>query len=166
VALLARLEFIGLDVGDRWQDVADYIARRGPEHVEPFLDAHYLLGLGRAGRDAAATGLLQSLRDHVAAMPDHLNGRIWRDVGLPLAEGVVAYGRGDWREVFEKLPAALQGLQQIGGSHAQRDLFWQLWLQAGVKSGEIAAVKPHFERRLRERPTVAKHRRELASVTR
>lgn len=165
VALLARLEFIGLDVGDRWQDVADYIARRGPEHVEPFLDAHYLLGLGRAGRDAAATTLLASLRDHVAALPDHLNGRIWRATGLPLAEGVAAYGRGDWRQVFEKLPTALEGLQQIGGSHAQRDLFWQLWLQAGIKSGEIAAVKPHFERRLRERPSVAKHRRELASVT-
>ena len=164
VALLARLEFAGLDVGERWQDVADYIERRGPEHVEPFLDAHYLLGLSRAGRDAAAQRLLASLRDHIDSQPEQLTTRIWRQVGLPLAEGMAAYGRGDWRQVYEKLPPALQGLQQVGGSHAQRDLFWQLWLQAGAKAGEKAAIKPHLERRLHERPGVPKHRRELSAL--
>lgn len=164
VALLARLEFAGLDVGARWQDVADYVEKRGPEHVEPFLDAHYLLALTRAGRDTAATRLLGSLRDFVASQPEQLTTYIWRDVGLPLAECVAAYGRGNWREVYEKLPAALEGLQQIGGSHAQRDLFWQLWLQAGAKAGEKAAIKPHLEQRLQARPDVAKHRRELAAL--
>lgn len=165
VSLLARLEFADLDVGTRWQDVADYIEQRGPEHVEPFLDAHYLLGMTRAGRDAAATTLLASLRDHVARQNDRrLTGRIWRDVGLPLAEGVAAYGKGDWRAAYAHLKPALDGLQQIGGSHAQRDLFWQLWLRAGAKAGEIAMVKPYFERRAAERPGVAKHRRELAKL--
>jgi hypothetical protein len=164
VALLARLEFAGLNVGDRWQDVADYVERRGPEHVEPFLDAHYLLALSRAGRDAAAQELLRSLRDYVASRPEQLMTRIWRLVGLPLAEGVAAYGRGDWRQVYEKLPVALKGLQQVGGSHAQRDLFWQLWLQAAARAGEKAAIKPHLEQRLRDRPTVAKHRRELDAL--
>lgn len=164
VALLARLEFAQLDVGARWQDVADYVDRRGPEHVEPFLDAHYLLALTRAGRVASADRLLASLRDHAASLPDHLNGRIWREVGLPLAEGVAAYGRSEWQRAFTRLRPALDGLQQIGGSHAQRDLFWQLWLQAGARAGETAAVKPYFERRLAERPNVPKHRRELAAL--
>lgn len=164
VALLARLEFTGLDVGNRWQDVADYIEKRGPEHVEPFLDAHYLLALSRAGRDAAAKELLRSLRNYVASQPEQLTAHIWRVVGLPLAEGVEAYGRGEWRQVYEKLPRALDGLQLIGGSHAQRDLFWQLWLQAGAKAGEKAAIKPHLERRLQDRPNVAKHRRELTAL--
>lgn len=165
VALLARLEFAGLDAGNRWHDVADYIEKRGPEHVEPFLDAHYLLGLTRAGRDAAAADMLASLRDHVARLDSaRLMGRIWRDVGLPLAEGVAAYGKGDWRAAFAQMKPALDGLQQIGGSHAQRDLFWQLWLRAGARAGEIATVKPYFERRAAERPGVAKHRRELAQL--
>jgi hypothetical protein len=165
VALLARLEFAGLNVGARWQDVADYIEKRGPEHVEPFLDAHYLLGLSRAGRDAAVNRLLDSLRNHVASQAEQtLMGRIWRKVGLSLAEGVAAYGRGDWNTVFKKLPPALEGLQQIGGSHAQRDLFWQLWLQAGAKAGARDAIKPHLERRIRERPTVQKHRREMTAL--
>lgn len=164
VALLARLEFAGVDVGERWQDVADYIEKRGPEHVEPFLDAHYLLGLSRAGRDAAVNRLLSSLRNHVASQTEQLMGRIWREVGMSLAEGVTAYGRGEWRGVYEKLPAALAKLQQIGGSHAQRDLFWQIWLQAGARAGERDAIKPHLERRISERPTVEKHRRELSAL--
>lgn len=164
VALLARLEFAGLDVGNRWQDVAAHIAARGAEHVEPFLDAHYLLGLTRAGRDAAADALLASLRDHVTRQPDRLAGRIWRAVGLPLAEGVAAYGRGDWNAAFAHLGPALAGLQQVGGSHAQRDLFWQLWLQAGRRAGAHDAVRPHLQRRMAERPDVARHRRELAAL--
>lgn len=164
VALLARLELAGLDVGTRWEDVADYVEKRGPEHVEPFLDAHYLLALTRAGRSQTAGALLDSLRHHAASLPDHLNGRIWRMTGVPLAEGVAAYGGGEWGQAFSRMRPALDGLQQIGGSHAQRDLFWQLWLQAGRQAGETAAVKPYFERRLAERPNVPKHRRELASL--
>jgi tetratricopeptide (TPR) repeat protein len=164
VALLARLELSGLDVGDRWQDVADYIERRGPEHVEPFLDAHYLLGLTRAGRTTAAHTLLASLRDHVARQPERMTGRIWRSVGLPLGEGVAAYGAGDWKTAFSALRLALDGLHQIGGSHAQRDLFWQLWLHAGAKLGEIDVVWPYFEQRIEARPGVAKLRRELAAL--
>jgi hypothetical protein len=164
VALLARLEFAGIVAGYRWQDLAGHIAARGPEHVEPFLDAHYLLGLTRAGRIAEADALLASLRDHVAGQPDRLNGRIWQQVGLTLAEGVAAYGRGDWTAAFARLGPALDGLQRIGGSHAQRDLFWQLWLQAGSRAGAAAAIRPHLERRAAERPTVAKHRRELVAL--
>lgn len=165
VALLARLDFAGLDVGARWQDVGGFIARRGPEHVEPFLDAHYLLGLTRAGLETAAADLLASLRDHVARQPDMAAGRIWRNTGLPLAEGVAAYGRGDWAIAFERLGTALPGLQQIGGSHAQRDLFVQLWLRAGARAGEHAVIRPYLQRRAAERPGVAKHRRELDSLS-
>ncbi len=50
VSLLARLELAGVDVGDRWQDVAAYLASRLHDHVLPFLDMQYLYGLARAGR--------------------------------------------------------------------------------------------------------------------
>ena len=40
----------GHSVGDRWQDVAGYLAPRTGDLVLPFLDLQYLLGLARAGR--------------------------------------------------------------------------------------------------------------------
>jgi hypothetical protein len=36
-SLLARMEFAGIDVGDRWADVADHVAKRGVDTVSPFL---------------------------------------------------------------------------------------------------------------------------------
>ncbi|MGA8392830.1 MAG: tetratricopeptide repeat protein, partial [Burkholderiaceae bacterium] len=53
VSLLARLEIAGVNVGERWQDVADHLAPRLDDHVQPFLDLQYLYGLARAGRTEA-----------------------------------------------------------------------------------------------------------------
>lgn len=53
VSLLARLELAGVDVGDRWDDVAAHLLQRQADHVLPFLDLQYLYGLARAGRPEA-----------------------------------------------------------------------------------------------------------------
>ncbi len=42
VSLLARLELAGVDVGDRWDDVAGYLASRLEDHAMPFLDVQYI----------------------------------------------------------------------------------------------------------------------------
>ena len=63
VSLLARLELAGVDVGDRWQDVASHLAARLHDHVLPFLDVQYLYGLARAGRPEA-DALLRQHRGH------------------------------------------------------------------------------------------------------
>ncbi len=55
VSLLARLELAGVAVGDRWRDVANYLAHRLDDHVLPFLDMQYLYGLARADRPEADT---------------------------------------------------------------------------------------------------------------
>ena len=53
VSLLARLEIAGIDIGRRWQDLADYLAARAEDTVQPFLTLQYLYGLARAGRPEA-----------------------------------------------------------------------------------------------------------------
>ena len=57
-SLLWRLELHGLDVGGRWADVAAHVEGRTDEHVQPFLDLHYLMALARGGRDDRAAALL------------------------------------------------------------------------------------------------------------
>ena len=66
VSLLARLELAGVDVGDRWRDVASYLAARTHDFVNPFLTLQYLYGLARAGRNEAET-LMENLRGHVTS---------------------------------------------------------------------------------------------------
>jgi len=62
VSLLARLELAGVDVGPRWQDVADHLARRGVDLVLPFWTCSTSTGLARAGRPQADTLLASSKR--------------------------------------------------------------------------------------------------------
>ena len=55
ISLLARLELAGVDVGNRWQDLGNYLASRVQDQVLPFLDMQYLYGLARAQRAEADT---------------------------------------------------------------------------------------------------------------
>ncbi|MBP7669615.1 MAG: tetratricopeptide repeat protein [Ferrovibrio sp.] len=160
VALLARLEFVGLDAGGRWQDLAQYLEPRLHEHVDPFLDLHYLLGLARAGYDASAQELLTSMAEysHVAGDP------VWHSVALPLGRGILAYGRQQWDEAFRQLRLGLEGIAGIGGSHAQRDLFHWLMLEAGWRAGRGPEIRPLLQLRVAARPGIARHRRELARI--
>ena len=49
VSLLSRLELRGVDVGDRWTDVAAHVLPRIHDRQNAFLDLHYLYALARAG---------------------------------------------------------------------------------------------------------------------
>jgi hypothetical protein len=121
VSLLARLELAGIDVGERWHDVANYLAPRLHDHVLPFLDVQYLYGLARAGRPEAQT-LMRNIEAHAARAPAHSRA-VWQGVAVPTAHGLLAHATGDWSAAARQLALALPNLEQIGGSHAQRDLF-------------------------------------------
>ena len=141
VSLLARLELSGVDVGPRWADVADHLALRLADHVLPFLDLQYLYGLARAGRTEAAHALLRNITTHAATRTDAHERTVWQQVCVPAAQGLLAHAQGDWATAVEKLGVALPRLVEIGGSHAQRDLFHQIWLDALQRNGQWASVQ-------------------------
>ena len=124
VSLLARLELAGIDVGDRWDDLATRIAARGADVEQPFLALHYLYGLTRAGRPEAATQLA-AVRRQTQVAPLFSRGA-WAEVALPAAEGIVAFLGGRPDDAVRALTMAAPELHRIGGSHAQRDLFDQI----------------------------------------
>jgi tetratricopeptide (TPR) repeat protein len=114
VSLLARLELAGVDVGERWQDVADHLVTRTADHVLPFLDVQYLYGLARADRPEADV-LMRNIERQAAP--------VWRDIAVPVARGMLAHARGEYARAAQELGGGLPRLIEIGGSHAQRDLF-------------------------------------------
>ncbi|MBV7431051.1 tetratricopeptide repeat protein [Acidovorax sp. sif1233] len=141
VSLLARLELAGVDVGHRWADVAGHLALRLSDHVLPFLDLQYLYGLARAGRTEAARTLLRNIEAHAATRTEAHERTVWKQVCEPAARGLLAHAQGDWATAAEQLGLALPRLLEIGGSHAQRDLFHQIWLDALQRNGQWAAVQ-------------------------
>ena len=57
-ALLKRIELSGVDVGERWQALAEHSEKRIHDHMLPFRDAHFCLAL-------AANGNFEVARQHI-----------------------------------------------------------------------------------------------------
>jgi hypothetical protein len=162
VSLLARLELAGVDVGDRWQDVADHLELRGDDHVLPFLDLQYLYGLARAGRASAGPRLARL--EAFAARAPAWSRMAWQQVAVPAARGLLAHAHGDWRGAVEGLGQALPQLQTIGGSHAQRDLFEQLHLDALLRAGRWSSAQHLLQQRANGCPQSLRLKRQLRPV--
>jgi len=64
----------------------------------------------------------------------------WLRVCVPAAHGLHAHARGGFQAAIEGLGLALPRLIEIGGSHAQRDLFEQVYLDALIRSGTEATL--------------------------
>jgi hypothetical protein len=138
VSLLARLELAGVEVGERWQDVANHLLARLNDQVLPFLDMQYLYGLARAGRREAQT-LMGNIETFAmgAAAPGQPDARsVWQEVCLPASRGLLAHALGDYTLAAQQLGRVLPRLAEIGGSHAQRGLFEQIHLDALIRSGQ------------------------------
>lgn len=162
VSLLARLEFAGVDVGDRWASVAEHLATRADDVVLPFLSLQYLLGLARAGRPEAEA-LMGAIERHAVEAPVH-SKQAWAEAALPAAQGIMALERGDNALAVERLGAALPRLIEVGGSHAQRDLFDQLFLEAVMRDGRHASAQQILEIRRGFDPDGVPLNRTLARV--
>jgi tetratricopeptide (TPR) repeat protein len=145
VSLLARLEIAGIDVGSRWSDVGDHLAARAQDTIQPFLSLQYLYGLARAGRPEAKT-LLESVRNCAERAPPFTR-TVWREVALPGCEGLYAHAHGEFERAWHHLSVAVPRMAEAGGSHAQRDLFEQLLLDAALKSGRLHVAQHVLELR-------------------
>ena len=144
VSLLARMEVHGIDVGDRWQDLGLHLAARARDTVLPFLTMQYVYGLARAGR-VEAEELLESVRQRAAKAAG--TREVWRDVALPACEGLHAHARGDFDSAWRHLGAAMPRMLEAGGSHAQRDLFELLLLDAAIRSSRLVVAQQMLELR-------------------
>ncbi|MDA0664984.1 MAG: tetratricopeptide repeat protein [Proteobacteria bacterium] len=132
---LMRLDMLGIDVGDRWESVADVCAAKGDTRLRPFNDVHYMMALTKAGRHDAAQALLQTMR---AFADEHTDGTvtlaaIYRNAGIPVAEAIMAYGAKDDARVIDIMMQARYGMLQLGGSWAQRDVWDQMLIHAAIR---------------------------------
>ncbi len=143
-SLLARMEFAGIDVGDRWRDVADHVAARGADTVSPFLTLQYLYALARTRRTEAAA--LMAAIEARATTPAH-DRTAWADVALPAARSIMAHSAGDYTAAVPLIAQALPRMAEVGGSHAQRDLFEQIHLDALIRAGRVSAAQQVLEMR-------------------
>ncbi|BAY78917.1 hypothetical protein NIES25_53960 (plasmid) [Nostoc linckia NIES-25] len=163
IALLLRLELRGVDVGSRWQELADYLQPRIHERVLAFLDLQYIYALVRGGKEDWAAQMLESMQHHAEKVLPYAR-RTWADIGVPAAKGMIAYARGDLKEAIAQLEPVLPELQSTGGSHAQRDLFEQIYLDALIRQRQYQQALNVLEKRQAARSNIPIIQRELANT--
>jgi len=149
-ALLWRLHLRGVDVGRRWQPVADDWLGRGAAGYYAFNDVHAVMASLGAHRPAAADQVRAALER--AALGNGTNAMMSRDVGLPVADALIAFDQGDYTTAIDLLTPVRLIAHRFGGSHAQRDVISLTLLEAALRGGrsnlaialtaERAALKP------------------------
>lgn len=162
VSLLVRLELAGIDVGPRWEALAPYLQKRHGDTVQPFLSLQYLYGLARAGQPQAEQ-LFQALLQRSREAPT-FSRAVWAEVTLPVAEALLSHVRGDYSRSARLLASSLPRLNEIGGSHAQRDLFAQIELDARLRAGDWEVAQQTLELRRRYDPLDVPTNRSLERV--
>jgi hypothetical protein len=149
-AMLWRLRLEGVDVGARWTPLAARWARVAEDGNYAFNDLHAVMALIGAGRHSDVARMLATMRR--VANDDSDNGRMTREVGLPLAEGFAAFDSGRPAEAFERM-APVRGIaQRLGGSHAQRDIISLTLLHAAMRAGLADAAEALAAERLAQKP--------------
>ena len=118
-SMLLRLELRGVAVGERWEELADKAQVRIGDCVSVFTLPHWMMALAAAGRDVPARAMIDVLKENASP--------VVRDVALPVCQAVLAHRRGDYEQAVTLMSPLLGRLQELGGSHAQRDVFTQLF---------------------------------------
>lgn len=149
-ALLWRLATSGQDVGDRWVDIADKWASRIEHGIYAFNDLHAMLAFVATGRKDAQQALLRTLEQ--AAAGRGTNAMMTREIGLPAARAIEAYGRGDDVTAIDLLLPLRGKANRFGGSHAQRDLFAWTLVAAALRAGDKAMAGAMLAERLAGKP--------------
>ena len=166
-SMLWRLEQQGVNVGHRWEELAALVEPRLGDIWSPFTSAHFAIVLAAVGNwdacerllvqmqafgDEAAAASSTTAAPHIEALPDHgalparltrtktLPARYWR-AALPAARAAVLHRRGDAAGAVQELAPARFDLWSMGGSHAQRDVFFQLLARAALDAGDVKLVQ-------------------------
>jgi hypothetical protein len=132
-SMLFRLGLHGVDVGERWHELADKAEARIGDTLSTFTLPHWMMALAATGRTAAAQRMLVALRDAAQAGTSH--AALVGTIALPLCEAVLAHGEGQPARAVALMRPVLGGMYRLGGSHAQQDVLEQLYLHAALQAG-------------------------------
>jgi hypothetical protein len=161
-SMLFRLQRLGVDVGDRWVELADKAEARIGDCLSAFTLPHWMMALAATGRQTAAERLLATMRDF--AQGPCITASLVGHYALPVCQAVLAHGRGEYARAVSIMRPALAGMYRLGGSHAQQDVLEQLFLDAAMRADQHDDVRLLLERVAGRRPVPLQRRAGYAAA--
>jgi hypothetical protein len=123
-SMLYRLQRLGIDVGDRWIELADKAEARIGDHLSLFTLPHWMLALVATKRWNAAERMIAAMQQDTST-----GARFLHDAALPICRAMLANAKGDPVSALAHMRPALRHMPALGGSHAQQDVLVQFYLE-------------------------------------
>ncbi len=131
-ALLWRLELRGTHVRGLWRALANHWAGGSLSGERAFTLVHALLAFAAAGVAHRAARVAKLLRNDPATRAANTAQDL--ALAIPLAEGLQAYGRGDYATAVDRITAVRAAAYRCGGSIAQCDLIHLTLVEAALRA--------------------------------
>jgi hypothetical protein len=93
-----------------------------------------MMALAATGRAEAADRFLAALRAQADDKASWTAPAL-ADVVIPVCEAALAHRRGDFGRAVDLLASRQEQIRLLGGSNAQRDVVFQMLIDAAMKSG-------------------------------
>jgi tetratricopeptide (TPR) repeat protein len=153
-SLLWRLQLFGVDIGDRFERVADRWAAKGTQGDGwyAFNDMHALLAYAGAGRADAVDGIVDAVT-HAAAAGEVSNRMMSEQVGVPVCRGMRDFANGNYAAALQTLSEVRDRAHRFGGSHAQRDVITLTLIEAAIRAGEGQVARHYINERRVAKPS-------------
>jgi hypothetical protein len=149
-ALLWRLSLRGIDVGQRWGQLAANWAPKAGDRNYAFNDLHAVMAFVGAGDAKLVDTVIEAQKEAMKGHDD--NVAFTRDVGHPLTLAFKAFGEGNYRETI-RLMRPIRGIaNRFGGSHAQRDVIDLTLIEAALRAGDAPLSRALAAERHAARP--------------
>jgi hypothetical protein len=149
-AMLWRLHLRGVDVGNRWDVIAQNWEPLAGAGNYAFNDMHAMMAFVGAGRRKAADAVLEAQRAAMDAAGD--NAQFTREVGHAATRAIMAFADADYGETVRLLRPIRSYAHRFGGSHAQRDLIDLTLIEAASRAGQDRLAAALRAERVNARP--------------
>lgn len=128
-AFLWRLDLEGQDHSKLWMQLAESIGDHANFCAIPLLSAQLCYALKKGGRKEALQTAVKKIEmlGHEQVKEDRY---VWREVGLPLIHGSLAFADGDYEQTIHFFDPIMDHVGCVGGSDKQIDLFYQTYLKS------------------------------------
>jgi hypothetical protein len=149
-AMLWRLHLRGVDVGGRWDAVADAWEPVKDAGSYAFNDAHAAMAFVGARRPQSLARVIEAQTEAMPRGGD--NAAFTRDVGHPVVMAIKAFGDANYAETVWRLREVRNIAHRFGGSHAQRDVLDLTLIEAALRADQQSLAAALAAERAAMRP--------------
>ena len=135
-ALLWRLNLLDVNVGNRWEHLADKWEPAANDTLYAFNDVHAMMTFVSDNRKSAQDDLLSANERYVEWASD-ANVAMSREMGLPFSLAILDFAHGNYRACTARLLPARYRTHRLGGSFAQRDVIGWTLLEAALRAKDF-----------------------------